>query len=184
MKLGKEPVQNMFRSSILKMLGVCAVGLACATVVSAQAKIGVINFQRAITETAEIKKAQSEMALKYKPRQDAIDKAQRELNDIQTQLQSSQGKLSPAGEAELQARGQRKQREAQRLADDLQADVDRDRNDILQRAAQRMTDVVKKLGDEKGLDLVVDSASAVSYKPALDITNDAVAAYDKAHPAK
>ena len=47
-----------------------------------------------------------------------------------------------------------------------------------------MTDVVKKLAEEKGLDLVVDTSSALYFKPALDITNDAIAAYDKAYPAK
>src|SRR5580700_1238131 len=154
----------MFRSSILSVLAICAAGLASPSIASAQLKLGVINIQRAVTETAEIKKAQNEMLAKYKVRQDALEKAQRELSDIQTQLQASQGKLSPAGEADLQARGQRKQREAQRLSDDLQADVDRDRQDILQRVGARMTDVVKKLADEKGLDIVVDATTAVTFK--------------------
>jgi outer membrane protein len=174
----------MFRSSIFSVLVVCAAGLVSTSTASAQVKLGVINIQRAVTETAEIKKAQNEMLAKYKVRQDALEKAQRELSDIQTQLQASQGKLSPAGEADLQARGQRKQREAQRLSDDLQADVDRDRQDILQRVGTRMTDVVKKLADEKGLDVVIDATTAVTFKPALEITNDAIAAYDKAFPVK
>jgi outer membrane protein len=174
----------MGRSSTLFALAVCAAGLVAPSVASAQMKIGVINLQRAIAETAEIKKAQNEMAAKYKPRQDAIDKGQRELSDIQTQLQSSSGKLSAAGEADLQARGQRKQRDVQRMSDDLQADVERDRNDILQRVGVRMTEVVKKVSDEKGLDLIVEASATVTFKPALDITNDAIAAYDKAYPAK
>ncbi len=174
----------MFRSSICSLLAVCAAGLVSAPMASAQVKIGVINLQRAITETAEIKKAQNEMQAKYKPRQDALEKVQRELSDIQTQLQASQGKLSAAGEADLQSTGQRKQREAQRLSEDLQADVDRERQDILQRAGTRMTDVVKKLADEKGLDMVVDISTTVFFKPALEITNDAIAAYDKAYPVK
>jgi outer membrane protein len=176
------------RSSILSAFtwcaALCAAGLVSQQVASAQAKIGIIDLQRAITETAEIKKAQNEMLAKYKVRQDTLEKAQRELSDIQTQLQASQGKLSAAGEADLQARGQRKQREAQRLSDDLQADVDRDRQDILQRVGIRMTDIVKKLSDEKGLDVVMEKAAAIAFKPALEITNDAIASYDKAFPVK
>jgi outer membrane protein len=174
----------MFRSSILPALAVCAAGLVTSSVASAQAKIAVIDFQRAILETAEIKKASNELQAKYKGRTDALDKVQRELNDIQTQLQSSQGKLSASGEADLTSRGQRKQREAQRLSEDLQADVERERNDILQRAGTRMTEVVKKLSEEKGYDFVADRANLVYFKPAIDITNDAIAAYDKTHPAK
>jgi outer membrane protein len=174
----------MFRSTIFSVVAVCAAGVFSPSVASAQIKIGVISLQQAISETAEIKKAQNELQVKYKPRQTAIDKVQLELNDLQTQLQASQGKLSPAGEADLQARGQRKQREAQRMTEDLQADVERERTDILQRAAMHMTDVVKKLADEKGLDLVVEVSATVFSKAALDVTKDAVAAYDKAYPVK
>jgi outer membrane protein len=80
--------------------------------------------------------------------------------------------------------GQRKQRDLQRLQDDLQADAQSYRNDILSKSSQKMTDVVKKLAEDKGLDLVVDSSSALYFKPALEITADAIAAYDKAYPAK
>jgi outer membrane protein len=122
--------------------------------------------------------------VKYKKRQDDFDKAQRELNDIQTQLQSAQGKLSAAGEADLTARGQRKEREVKRLDEDLRADVDRDRSETLTRAQTRMLAIVKKVADEKGLDMVVEATAAISFKPALDITADVVASYDKAYPAK
>jgi outer membrane protein len=166
-------------------LAMCATSLFFSAPASAQQmKIGVINLQRAILETGELKKAQNDLQLKYKTRQDALEKLQRDLQDIQAQLQSSQGKLSAAGEAELQAQGAKKQREGQRMTEDLQADVERDRNDILQRAGARMTEVVKKLADEKGFDMVVDTTTVIFSKPALEITNDAIAAYDKAYPAK
>jgi outer membrane protein len=174
----------MFRSSILPALAVCAAGLFSSSLAPAQTKIGVVNFQKAILDTAEIKKASTDLQNKYKPRQDALEKVQRELSDIQTQLQASQGKLSAAGEADLTARGQRKQREAERLSQDLQDDVNNERNTVLQRAGGRMTEIVKKLADEKGLDIVVDVTNTISFKPALEITVEATAGYDKAYPLK
>jgi Skp family chaperone for outer membrane proteins len=54
----------MLRLSTLSTLAVCAAGLASPFVASAQLKIAVINTQKAITETAEIKKAQNEMTAK------------------------------------------------------------------------------------------------------------------------
>lgn len=173
----------MFRSFILPALAVCAAGLVSSTA-SAQIKVGVVNLQKAILDTAEIKKASVDMQNKYKPRQDALEKVQRELSDIQTQLQASQGKLSAAGEADLQARGERKQREAQRLSQDLQDDVNAERTSILQRSGQRMTEIIRKLADEKGLDLVVDSINTLFFKTTLELTADATAAYDKAYPVK
>jgi len=174
----------MFRSATLTAMALCALSFSFSSPAAAQAKTAVVNFQQALLGTAEIKKAQNDLTAKYKTRQDALEKLQRELNDIQTQLSASQGKLSPAGEAELNAAGTRKQREAQRLSDDLQADVEKDRNDILQRVSSRMIEVVKKLAEEKGYDAVVDTPNMIFWKPALEITNDVVAAYDKAYPAK
>ena len=174
----------MFRLSMVPALAVCAAGFVSTSTALAQTKVGVVNFQKALLETAEIKKASTDLAAKYKPRQDALAKVQAELADIQTQLQSSQGKLSAAGEADLTARGQRKQREADRLTQDLQDDVTNERNTILQRSGLRMTEIIKKLSAEKGFDVVVDSQYTLFFKTALDITADATAAYDKAYPLK
>jgi len=159
--------------------------LACFSflgIANAQLKVAVINSQKAILDTEDIKKAQADLTAKYKPRQDQLEKLQKDLQDIQNQLQG--GKLNQLGEQELTAQGQKKQRDMQRLQQDLQEDADRDRNDILQRAGMRMQEVVKKLADEKGLDLVVDSANTLFFKPTLELTNDAVVAYNKAYPVK
>ena len=156
---------------------------ASAPLLSAQTKVAIINLQRAVLESAEIKKASNDMEAKYKPRTQEIDQLQKDLANISQQLQNSD-KLSPAAQTDLQSQGTRKQRDLQRLQDDLQNDVTRDRNDILAKASQKMTEVVKKIAEEKGYDVVLDISNAVYVKPALEITSDAIAAYDKAYPVK
>ncbi|HWB82691.1 MAG TPA: OmpH family outer membrane protein [Bryobacteraceae bacterium] len=148
----------------------------------APTKVAVINLQRAVLETAEIKKASAAMEAKYKPRQQELEKLQTELSGIQQQLNS--GKLTEEQAANLQADGQRKQRDLQRQTDDLNTDVSNERNDILSKATQKMSEVVKKLAEQKGFDMVVDVSSTVYFKPAMEITSDAIAAYDQAYPAK
>lgn len=165
-----------------KLLCIMALAVATMGVAQAQLKIAIINSQKALLDTDDIKKAQADLEAKYKPRQDQMLKLQKDLQDIQNQLQS--GRLNPAGEQELNAQGQKKQRDLQRLQQDLQEDVERERTDILQRAGTRMQEIVKKLADEKGLDLVIDSTNTLFYKPSLDLTADASAAYNKAYPVK
>lgn len=150
------------------------------SVANAQVKIAVINTQKALLDTDDIKKAQRDMEAKFKPRQDEILKVQKELADIQAQLNS--GKLNELGVTDLQTEGQRKQRELQRMQQDLQEDVERERTDILQRAGTRMQEVVKKLATEKGLDIVVDSANTLFFKAPFEITTEATAAYNKEFP--
>lgn len=157
--------------------------LAVSVPALAQTKVAIINTQRAVLETAEMKKAAADLEAKYRPQTSEIDKRTKELQTIQDKL-ADPSKLKPEEANELQADGQRKQRALQRLTDDVQAQVDQERNDILQRGGQRMQDVVAKLAEEKGLDLVIDVSNAVFFKPTLDITNEAIAAYDKKFPLK
>jgi outer membrane protein len=174
----------MFRLSSISALAVCAAALAFSSVASAQSKIAVIDLRRAILETAEIKKASNDLQNKYKARQDALEKAQRELSDLEQQMQASQGRLSPQGEADLTARGKRKQTEVTRLTQDLQDDVNHERDTIIQSAGLRMTEIIKKILEERQLDAVVDATQLVAFKPTLEITTEVIAAFDKAFPLK
>jgi len=147
---------------------------------AAQVNIGVVDFQQALMDTAEVKKEAARVEAKFQPRQDEISGLTKELQEIQQKLQSAPGEQA----AQLQAEGTRKQRNLQRLSEDLQADFEYERNTILQAAAQKMRDAIKTVAEAKGLDLVTEASSAYYFKPTLDVTAEATAAYDKAHPVQ
>jgi outer membrane protein len=164
------------------ILTLLALAVATAGLSAAQAKIGVVNTQRAIAGTAEIKKAIVDVTTKYKPRQEEIAKLQADLQGIQQQIQS--GKLSQSAEQQLRSEGQFKERQLQRKDQDFRDDFDRERQDIINGAAQRMQQIIQKLADERGLDIVVDSANTLFFKSGLDLTDAVIADYDKAYPVK
>ena len=172
----------MFRSLAIRTGLLCLAVAPFVVTASAQVKVAVINTQKAMADTDELKKASAAVEAKYKPRQDELQKLQADLQSIEQQLNS--GKLNQQGTAELQAQGQRKQRDAQRISDDLQADFERDRQEILGKASQKMQTIIAKLAEEKGLDVIIDAAQTLYFKPALELTADATAAYNKANPAK
>ncbi len=161
---------------------VAAISLAAAATAQAQIKVAIINAQKSVADTQEIQAAQKVLEAKFKPRQDAIESLQRELQGIQQQLRAPN--LTPDKEANLQIDGTRKQKELQRLGEDLQADFDRERQEILGKTGRQMQEVVKKIAEEKGLDVIIDVTNTIYFKPALEITADATAAYNKAYPAK
>jgi outer membrane protein len=172
---------------MLRFLAIRA-GLLClaiapfAATASAQVKVAIVNAQKALADSDELKKASAAVESKYKPRQDELNKLQADLQSIEQQLAS--GKLNQQAAADLQLQGQRKQRDAQRISDDLQADFEKDRQDILGKASQKMQQIIAKLAEEKGVDVIVDASQTLYFKPTLDLTADAVAAYNKAYPAK
>ena len=146
------------------------------------AKVAIINLQQAVLQTQEIKKDSAALEAKFSPRQKTIEALQKELQDIQKQ--ASTPNLQPGKEAELQSTFTSKQKQLQRLGEDLQADVNVERQDILGRVGRQMADVVKKLAEERGLDVVIDVTNALYFKPSLDLTAATTAAYDKANPVK
>jgi len=157
---------------------VCVVAMPPA---SAQMKIGIVDFQNALLATAEMTKKAADLEIKYKPKQQELDSKGKELQDLQAKIESSTNQQETV---QMQADFGRIQRDAQRMSEDLQADVDYDRNAILQAGADRMRAVVDSVREEKGLDIVVEIGSTLSFTAALDITSDVTAAYDAAHPAQ
>jgi outer membrane protein len=174
----------MVRSFSRRPLLACALLVLTAPLASAQVKVAIVDLQRAVLETAEIKKASADLEAKYKPRQAELEKIEKELLEIQQKLQAGAGKLTPQEEGDLTAQGQRRQREMQRTGEDLQADVNRERTDILGGASRRMQEAIQKMAEEKGLDIVLERTNALYVRSTLDLTNEAIAAYDKAHPPK
>ena len=133
-----------------------------------------------MTALRELKKADAQMQAQFKPRQDELLNLQKEIDALSGQLQS--GKLSPQQESDVTALGKRKQTDLQRKQEDYNADVQAYRDEVLQKSSAKMQAVVKKLAEEKGYDFVLQAGATVFFKGALDITNDAIAAYDKANP--
>ena len=144
------------------------------------AKLAIINAQKAVGETQEIKKAQTALEAKYRPRQQEIESLQHDLQGLQQQL--STPNLPPQREAQLRQDATEKQKQLQRDGEDLQSDVNAERQDILGKAGRQMTQVIQKIAEQRGLDVVIDVTNTLYFKPALDITAEATAAYDKAYP--
>src|SRR5215467_8065743 len=107
-----------FRTGLRPFM-VCAALFVFTHLAAAQSKVAVVNLQKAVFESAEIKKADTEMQAKFKPRQDEIDALNNEIANLAKQLQNGAGKLTPQAEADLTAQGQSKQRQFQRKNDDL-----------------------------------------------------------------
>ena len=162
---------------------VCSALLALSQVAPAQVKIAVVNMQAAVYATAEVKKADSELQVKLKPQADRATALQNELAELQNKLQTGANKLTAQQQEDMQAEFTRKQRELQRLTQELQETTDAAKQDILPRCTQRMVEVLKKLAADKGYDLVVESSVTYFNKAGMDITTEATAAYDKAYPS-
>ncbi|HEX4808751.1 MAG TPA: hypothetical protein VH325_07475, partial [Bryobacteraceae bacterium] len=96
----------MFSSLRSISLLIAAAGLASAQTPAPAvppARVAIVNLQKAVSDTAEIKKQQTALQAKYQPRQQAIENLQRALQDIDQQLRAPG--ITPEKEADLRQNG-------------------------------------------------------------------------------
>lgn len=169
------------RVKIFATLCLAAVASMLSVVtLSAQTKLAVVDFQTALLATADMQAEAGKLEAEFKPKQDELARVTEEMQSLQQRLVAA---TDAQQQAELQSQGAMAQRRYERLRDDLQASIDFRRDGILQRGAGRMNAVLEKLRVEKSIDAIIDSTSAYAFNPSLDITVEATAAYNAAHPA-
>ncbi len=174
-------MSSKVRSTLL-FVAALAVSIPALHAQAGPSKVAIINAAKAVVDTAEFQKIQAAVQAKYAPRQKAIEDLDKDLEAIQKQ--GNAPNIAPDKQAELQTQFTQKGKQRQRMVDDLQADINAERQEVLDRTGKQMSDVVKKLAEEKGWDVVIDVRNTIFYKPALDITADATAAYNKTYPGK
>lgn len=155
---------------------------------AASGKVGVINIRQAIVTTAEGKMASAELQSKFAARQNEIEGLNKEINDLQQQLTSGAGKLSPENEARIRQDGQRKAQRLERKNTEYQEDLNAEQADIVDRIGRKMMDVLDRYSRENGFVVVLDASAQntpiLFASTQIDVTQDIVRLYDQAYPVK
>jgi outer membrane protein len=158
--------------------------MAFPLVTLAQNKVGVINMNVAITNTAEGKKAIADMQKKYQPRQQELERLQSEIQSIQDQLSKPSSTLSEEEQRRLSRDLEDKQKLLKRGTDDAQSDFNADRDEAIRRIGQKMVRIISDYAQQNSFVLVVDSAQIPIYYAAkdIDLTAEIMKRYDAANP--
>ena len=169
---------------LARCLAIAGLAVFTAGILPGQTKVGIISLQKSLEGCGEVKAAQADLEARYKPRGEQIAQLQREVTKLQQEADTNQSKYTEAAMNDLLMNVQRKQRDLQRRQELFQGDLTRERSELLNKFGSRMQEVIKKLAEEKGLDMVIDVTNLLYYKPATDLSAEATAAYDRAYPAK
>lgn len=170
---------------------VCLLALAASPAMFAQGaaptKIGVINIQAAILGTRDGKAAAKALDEKAGPKKKQLEQAQNEIQG----LKDKYAKLSSVGsddeKRKLQQDIDTRTKNFNRDVADAQQDLTEEQDRVLGELYGRLQAVVNKYGNENGYAVILDVSSqntpVVFMANAVEVTQDIVAAYDKAAPA-
>src|SRR5215470_4506881 len=178
-----------------KLSLVVLVGLLLPAAVLAQApasagqgagRVAVVDFQKAVTENTEGKKAQERFMAELNKRQKEFEDKQKAMTDAQTKLQNGDKALSDTAKADLAKQIDKLNTELQRMNDDAQKDLGDLQQQLFRPIAEKTQDVLKSYSNENGFAVVFDisQGNAILYwQDVADITTEIIRRVD-ASPAK
>lgn len=149
---------------------------------SAENKIAVVDMNRALKEVKQGKKAMVNLQKKAQQYDQELKGLQDEADKLRKDLENTAMLLKPEARLNKERdyeRVVRRLRDRQRDAKQELMEAERDAfNPIL----RNMTGIIQQLGTQGGYSLITEAKSAFFYLPSADITNQVIAAYDKAYP--
>jgi outer membrane protein len=149
-------------------------------------RVAVVDFQRAVTENAEGKKAQEKFMGELNRRQKDFEDKQKTMTDAQTKLQTGDKALSDDAKANLAKQIEKLNTELQRMNDDAQKDLGDLQQQLFRPIAEKAQDVVKSYSEENGFAVVFDISqgnSIIYRQDVADITTEIIRRVD-ATPGK
>jgi Skp family chaperone for outer membrane proteins len=150
-------------------------------------KIGVIQAEAALLQTKDGQAAKVDMDKKFGPKQEKLQKAKNDIDDLQNRLQRGGTTMSDATKADLQRQIQTNTTRLQRDAQDFQDEQQAEEQKVIAELEEKMKAVIYKFAADNGLSLILNVSaenSPVLYvASSLDITQAIVEAYDKTYPS-
>ena len=174
----------MVSASAILAAGQTAAAPKPAAAPVATAKVAVIMFQAAISQTNEFQRDVADLQKKYDPRRAELKKLNDEIDALTKQLQAPDAQLSDPERASRARTLDEKKKLLDRETQDAQGDFQNDMQQTIDQVAQKVGLLMTKYAEDHGYTLVLDAgdqqAQTVLYAvPSTDITKEIIDAYNQ-----
>jgi outer membrane protein len=164
--------------SVVTALLLCFAGSAAA---QGGVKIGIVDLQRCIAESAEGKRVYNELKAKKDDMQKQVDKKQDELLKLSDMLEKQSMMLSMDAKENKAKEFDRKKREFKYMYEDLTEEMRKAEAEARNRLIAELEGVVSEVGERGGYTLLFErrSGGIMYFGKVIDVTDDVVKLYDK-----
>ena len=172
----------MRRTGAAGAIGVGILIMVCSSVgAAAEMKIGIVDYQKALEQSAEGKKAKAAFSKKVEKAQEELKVRQEELDKLKAEMERQGGILSDEARAEKEKTYQYKLRDFQRLYKDSQEELQREDAELSDKILKGLQAVVEKLGKQEDYSLILEKShgGVLFCAPAVDITDKVIKMYDE-----
>jgi len=147
-------------------------------------RIAYIDVQRVLARSAAGVAAREQLERDKAAMQKEMDGKRTELEKLRDEMEKKGALLTPDARRDKQEQFERKRRDAARLADDFQKELEKKESGLLQKVLQDVSGVIERVAKEKNYYLVVEKRGAgVLYgSTEADLTDETIRQFDREAP--
>jgi outer membrane protein len=144
-------------------------------------KIAYVDVQRVIARAAAGVAAREQIEREKSNMQKEMEGKRQELEKLREEIEKKGPLMTAENRREKQDAFERKRRDAARLADDFQKELEKREQMLLQKVLQELSVVIERLGKERGFYLILEKrgATVLYASNEADLTDDVIRAYDQ-----
>jgi outer membrane protein len=154
--------------------------MAAGLVHAAEAKIGVVDMQKAIQSTAAGKKAKAELEGEFNKKKKELEKKEADLKKMGEDLERKKSVLSEEVLSKKQAEFQEEMMKYRDTVGKSQLEIQKKERDLTAPILDKMKKAIEKVAKEKGYSMVLENSQMVLFSTAdSDLTDEVVKSYEK-----
>jgi outer membrane protein len=161
---------------------ITTIAAAPAVLRAQNSKVAAVDFERAVVQCAEGKKASEKFNAAVQAKQTELAQRQKDIDDGTKKLQNGARTLSDAAKAEIQKDIDKKTTELQRLNEDAQKELEAMRDELLRPIAQKATALLNAMAEQQGYTMVIDvsnpQSNVVFVNPKFEVTEELIKRID------
>jgi outer membrane protein len=149
--------------------GILAVLLSAGMALAADFKVGVVDTERVLRESAPAIKAESKIEKEFSGRDQEIKKLMKQVKDLQVLLDKEDGKLSDIDHRNKERELTAMNLDLQRMQREFREDLNLRKNEELAVVLEQANKAIQAIAETEKFDLILQEA--VYRNPKIDITD-------------
>lgn len=146
---------------------------------AADMKLGYIDMNKALQETAAGKKAKAELEKEFKSKKDALTKQQADLKKMGEDFEKKRAVLSDDVRQKKQAELQQEMVKWQESAGQAQMQMQSKEQEALKPILDKLQKAIEKVAKDKNYTMILEKSQSVVWgQPENDVTPEVVKAFD------
>ncbi len=147
-------------------------------VANAQAKVGVVDVQRAVASTEDGLRAQATLKKLFDSRQQELNKKQTEMQRQREDIDKQAKVLPKEAYAKRVDDWQKQMMELQAVFLEYNKELEKKQKELTEPVFEKIMAIVKRIATSENIDLVLDKATVAYVRTDLDLTDRAIQMYN------